>query len=264
MGFRQLNNPEEQQKNREHVQSLARGLTVIQAFGPERPSLTLSEVAVHTGLTRAAARRFLHTLEDLGFVKSDGKRFSLLPKVLSLGYAYLSSMCWWQVAQPFLEDVAKEVQESCSATVLDGTEVVYVARVPTTRIMTINLSIGSRLPAHCTSMGRVMLSYLSKDALDQYMENSDRIRLTDNTVVDEKSLRVLLLETKDQGFSLVDQELELGVRSLAVPIFDRTGSCIAAMNIGCHAARATEESLMTQSLPVLKDASRKITQALEM
>ncbi len=250
------------EEGREFVQSLARGLSIIQAFGAERETMTLTEVAEATGLSRAAARRFLHTLETLGFVGRDGRRFFLRPPILCLGYAYLSSVAWWRVAQPFMEEVAAEVHESCSASVLDRHEVVYLARVPTRRIMSVNLSIGSRLPAYCTSMGRVLLSHLPPAELDRYLAESSRIKHTERTQTDEGALRPILERARADGYSLVDQELDAGVCSLAVPVFDRAGRCIAALNVGAHSMRYSGEKLLEDVLPVLLDASRKITRAL--
>ncbi len=247
--------------DRERVRSLARGLAVIQAFGPERPAMTLSEVAAATGMTRAAARRFLLTLEDLGFVASDGKHFSLTPHILRLGYAYLSSMSWWNIAQPFMEQVAHTVQESCSAAAFDGDEIVYVARVPVSRIMSVNLSIGTRLPAYCTSLGRVLIAHRPPAWLDAYLARTALDKLAPRTVTDPDRLRVEIGKVRAQGFSLVDEELEPGVRSIAVPLYDRTGACIAALNIGGAAARAPVQRLLDVYLPLLREASRKITAA---
>jgi IclR family pca regulon transcriptional regulator len=250
------------EQGREFVQSLARGLSIIQAFGAERESMTLSEVAAATGLSRAAARRFLHTLEALGFVGHDGKRFFLRPPILCLGYAYLSSVAWWRVAQPFMEEVAAQVHESCSASVLDRDEIVYLARVPTRRIMSVNLSIGTRLPAYCTSMGRVLLAHLTPAELDRYFAESSRIKHTERTETEEPALRAILAAVAREGYSLVDQELDAGVCSLAVPIHDRGGRCIAALNVGAHSMRYSGARLLEEVLPVLREASRKITQAL--
>lgn len=247
---------------KERVQSLARGLAVIQAFGPERQSMTLTEVATETGMTRAAARRFLLTLEDLGFVASDGKHFSLTPHILRLGYAYLSSMCWWHIAQPFMEEVARNVQESCSAAALDGEEIVYVARVPASRIMSVNLSIGTRLPAYCTSLGRVLLAHEPAHQLAAYLARVDLAKRTDRTITDVEKLKAEIAKVRSQGFSIIDEELEAGVRSIAVPLFDRTGACIAALNVGGAAARATVQHLLEVYLPALREASRKTTEAL--
>ena len=254
--------PSESGRGREFVQSLARGLSIIQAIGAERETMTLSEVAEATGLSRAAARRFLLTLEALDFVGRDGKRFFLRPPILCLGYAYLSSVAWWRVAQPFMEEVAAQVHESCSASVLDRHEIVYLARVPTRRIMSVNLSIGSRLPAYCTSMGRVLLSHLQPAELDRYFAESNRIKHTDRTETAESGLRRILEAARSDGYSLVDQELDAGVCSLAVPVFDRAGRCIAALNVGAHSMRYSGAKLLDEVLPVLLDASRKITSAL--
>ena len=247
---------------RERVRSLARGLAVIQAFGPERPSMTLTEVAAATGMTRAAARRFLLTLEDLGFVASDGKHFSLTPHILRLGYAYLSSMGWWHIAQPFMEQVARTVQESCSAAVLDGDEIVYVARVPATRIMSVNLNIGTRLPVYCTSLGRVLLAHRPPPWLDGYLARTTLEKRAPRTITDPNQLRAEIDKVRRQGFSVIDEELEAGVRSIAVPLYDRSGVCIAALNVGCAAARATVQHLLDVCLPALREASRKTTESV--
>lgn len=248
--------------DRERVRSLARGLAVIQAFGPERPSMTLTEVAAATGMTRAAARRFLLTLEDLGFVESDGKHFSLTPHILRLGYAYLSSMSWWNVAQPFMEQVAQTVLESCSAAALDGDEIVYLARIPASRIMSVNLSIGTRLPAYCTSLGRVLLAHRPPAWVDGYLARTALEKRAPRTVTDPERLRAEIGKVRAQGFSLVDEELEAGVRSIAVPLYDRSGACIAALNIGGAAARTPVQRMLDVYLPALRDAARRTTEAL--
>lgn len=248
--------------DRERVQSLARGLTVIQAFGPARPSMTLTEVAAATGMTRAAARRFLLTLEDLGFVASDGKHFSLTPHILRLGYAYLSSMNWWHIAQPYMEEVARTLQESCSAAVLDGDEIVYVARIPGTRIMSVNLNIGTRLPAYCTSLGRVLLAHRPPNWVNGYLARAALEKRAPRTITDPDRLRAEIDKVRGQGFSLVDEELEAGVRSISVPLYDRTGDCIAALNVGGAAARTTVQRQLDVYLPALREAARKTTEAL--
>lgn len=248
-----------QRDSGEFVQSLERGLAVIQAFGPEHPAMTLSEVARQTGMTRAAARRFLLTLQALGHVASDGRNFTLRPHVLNLGYAYLSSMGWLQVAQSLMEEFVREAGESCSASVLDGADVVYVARVPTSRIMTTNLSIGTRLPAFATSMGRVLLSYLSAGELDDFFETAALTRFTERTVTDEAALRRLIAQSRQQGYCLVDQELETGLRSVAVPVLDRQGRALAAINVSTHAGRVKKAELAERLLPLLKATSARIT-----
>ena len=211
------------------VQSLARGLAVIRAFDASAPELTLSEVARATGLTRAAARRFLLTLADLGYVRTDGRLFALSPRVLELGYAYLSSLSLPEVAEPHLERLVAEVHESSSVSVLDGEDVVYVARVPTARIMRVAISVGTRFPAHATSMGRVLLAGLPDDALEEFLAGADLPRLTARTVSTADALRRELRRVRAQGWALVDQELEEGLRSVAAPIRDRSGDVIAAI-----------------------------------
>ena len=221
--------------------------------------MTISEVAEATGTTRATARRFLLTLEQLGHIRNDGRKFSLTPHVLGLGYAYLSSLNWWQNAQPAMEDVVKELQESCSASVLDGKDVIYVARVSATRIMSINLSIGTRLPAHVTSLGRVLLSHQTPEMLDAYLADIVPYKFTDHSKTDINELRDAIETARLKGYALVDQELETGLRSLAVPIYDRNGHILAALNVGTHAARSRLDEMTTRFLTVLLEASRKIT-----
>lgn len=246
----------------EYVQTLARGLSVIRAFGPQHQSLTLTDVARRADLTRAAARRFLLTLKRLGYVKSDdGKYFSLQPQVLNLGYAYLSSIPWWNVAQRYMEEVSATVEESCSAAVLDDGDIVYVARVATRRIMTMTIAIGSRMPAYATSMGRVLLAYQEPEQLSAYLETTDFKPITDKTVVQKASLKKILTEVRQQGYCVIDQELEDGVRSIAVPLFDRNGKCQAAINVGTHVARVPKVKLMNTVLPALLEASKKVTAA---
>src|SRR5262245_14424765 len=202
------------------VQSLERGLAVIRAFDAEHPELTLSDVARATGLTRAAARRFLLTLQDLGYVRTDGRLFALTPRVLELGYAYLSSLSLPEVAEPHLERLAAEVRESSSVSVLDGDDIVYVARVPTSRIMRVAINVGTRFPAYATSMGRVQLAALPGAELDAYLDRVELRPLTANTLIDPAKLRAELDRIRQQGWALVDQELEEGLRSVAAPIRD--------------------------------------------
>ncbi|MGW5262973.1 IclR family transcriptional regulator [Microbispora sp. NPDC004025] len=235
----------------EHVQSLARGLAVIRAFDAASPELTLSEVARKTGLTRAAARRFLLTLAGLGYVRTDGRLFALSPRVLELGYAYLSSLSLPEVALPHLERLAAEVHESASVSVLDDTDIVYVARVPTARIMRVTIAIGTRFPAYCTSMGRVLLAGLSPEDLGAYLARADLRRLTPHTATSPTALRTALDEVRAQGWALVDQELEEGLRSIAAPIRGRDGRVVAAVNVSSHASRTTPESARRDLLPPL-------------
>ena len=247
---------------REFVQSLARGLAVIRAFDEDHAAMTLSEVAKRTDMTRATARRLLHTLVALGYADLDGKLFTLKPTVLDLGYAYLSSLNLWQVAHPIMQEVVEQVHESCSASVLEGHDLIYVARVPTRRILSIGLSIGSHLPAHSTSMGRVLLSGLPEDALDEFLREASLTRHTERTVTDPARLRRIIAKTAKNGWTLVDQELELGMRSIAVPIWGVNRRLIAALNISTHVARMTADQMVEQLLPVLQDASRRISAAM--
>jgi IclR family transcriptional regulator, pca regulon regulatory protein len=241
-----------------YVQSLERGLAVIRAFDADHPELTLSDVARSTGLTRAAARRFLLTLTDLGYVRTDGKRFSLTAKVLELGYSYLSSMTLPEVAQPHLERLSAEVRESSSVSVLDGSDVVYVARVAVSRIMTVSINIGTRFPAHATSMGHVLLAGLTPPELDAYLAATPLSGLTSNTVTDPAELRAELENVRAQGYSLVDQELEAGLRSAAAPVRDGTGAVVAAINISTHASRRSVAEMRGDLVPHLRAAARGI------
>jgi len=241
-----------------HVQSLERGLAVIKAFDAGAPELTLSDVARTTGLTRAAARRFLLTLVDLGYVRTDGKYFSLTARVLELGYAFLSSMTLTDVAQPHLERLSAEVHESSSVSVLEGADIVYVARVAVSRIMTVTINVGTRFPAYATSMGHVLLAGLDADGLEAYLGQARLDRLTTHTLTSPAALRAELATVRDQGWALVDQELEEGLRSVAAPIRDRGGKVIAAINVSTHASRTTRESVLDEMLPPLLAAAKRI------
>ena len=247
------------ERSPEFVQSLERGLAVIRAFDTGRPELTLSEVAVATGVTRATARRFLLTLTDLGYVRNDGRFFSLSPRVLELGYAYLSSLTLPEVAEPHLEALVAEVSESSSVSVLDGGDIVYVARVPVSRIMTVAISVGTRFPAYATSMGRVLLAGLPDKDLDAYLAGLVLERLTPRTVPSAKTLRAEIQRVRGQGWALVDQELEEGLRAVAAPIRDRAGRTVAALNVSTHASRTTLESMRRDLVPPLVAAAARIS-----
>jgi IclR family pca regulon transcriptional regulator len=249
-------------RSREFVQSLERGLSVIATFDREHPSLTLSEIAERTGLTRAAARRFLHTLRDLGYVESDGRHFSLRPKVLELGYAYLSSLPIWEVARPHLQELADRVMETTSASVLDGTDIVFVARVGTKRIMSMNLGVGSRLPAWATAMGRVLLAEFSPEQLDEYFSKVTLHPLSSRTITDEAEVRRRIEQARRDGWTLVDQEVEEGVRSLAVPIRNPDGRAEAALTVCSHAYRVSVERILEEFLPLVQATSARITAEL--
>jgi IclR family transcriptional regulator, pca regulon regulatory protein len=241
-------------RNSDFVQSLDRGLAVIRAFGPDREHLSLSEVAQATGLTRAAARRFLLTLVRLGYVRSDGRKFSLRPRVLELGYAYLSGLSLPDVAAPHMEELVARLHESSSISVLDGQHVVYVVRVPTKRIMTVAISVGTRFPAYATSMGRVLLAALAPEELDRYLAQAVPLApLTGLTVTDPARLRDLLAGVAQQGYAIVDQELEEGLRAVAVPIRGAADVGTAAINVSAHASRVSMAALRAQILPALQE-----------
>jgi IclR family pca regulon transcriptional regulator len=231
---------------------------VIRAFDAEHRELALSDVARATGLTRAAARRFLLTLVKLGYVHFADGRFSLRPRVLDLGYAYLSSLSLPEVAQPHMESLVSKVNESCSISVLDDIEVVYVVRVPTRRIMSITLAVGTRLPAYATSMGRVLLAGLAEEELDERLSRIDIQPLTSHTVRDEKDLREAIATSGQQGWAAVDQELEEGLRSAAVPIRSAAGEVSAALNVSVHASRASMAALRREYLPHALEAAAAI------
>jgi IclR family transcriptional regulator, pca regulon regulatory protein len=244
--------------DRDYVQSLSRGLTVLEAFNAERPAMTLADMARATGLTRATARRLLHTLVALGFVCTDGRTFELTPRVLDLGFAYVSSLQLPDIAQPFMEALSDRVHESVSASVLDGSQIVYVARVNTQRIMGISLAIGSRLPAAWTSMGRVLLAGLSDAELDEFLDGLVITELTMQSITDIDALRSAIHAVRSQGYALIDQELEEGIRSVAAPLRDRRDRTLAAVNVGTHAARVTLKELRTVILPNLLETARDI------
>lgn len=242
----------------DYVQSLARGLAVIRAFDASHPRRTLSDVAKSTDLTRATARRFLLTLVELGYVRSDGSMFWLTPRVLELGYSYLSSLSLPDVAGPHLESLAEQVRESSSVSILDGDDVVYVARVPVSRIMTVAITIGTRFPAYATSMGRVLLAGLNPADLDAYLERVELTALTGKTITDAMSMRRELDAVRTQGYCLVDQELEEGLRSIAAPIHDSAGDVVAAANVSTQAARHSAGAVREQLLPALLRATGAI------
>jgi IclR family pca regulon transcriptional regulator len=246
-------------RSTEFVQSLERGLSVITTFSRDTPTQTLSEIAERTGLTRAAARRFLLTLRDLGYVESDGKLFSLRPRVLELGYSYLASLPVWDIARPHLEQLSDRVQETTSASVLDGSDIVFVARVETKRIMSMTLGVGSRLPAWATAMGRVLLADLSPEQLDDYFRRVPREPLNERTVTDEARLREIIAEARTNGWTIVDQEVEEGVRSLAVPLRSPQGRTEAALTVCSHAFRVSLERVLEEFLPLVTETSERIT-----
>lgn len=237
------------------VQSFARGLEVIASFTAEAPRLNLSEVAEATGLARATARRLLHTLVDLGYAGTDGRVFWLTPRVLSLGYSYLSALQLPEIARPHLHALAQAVNESSSMSVLDGADIVYVARVPINRIMSITITLGTRLPAHNTSMGRTLLSEMSETELAHHLP--PRWKQTQPEAYSK--LINDLGEVRDRGFALVDQELQPGLRSVAAPVRGNDGSIIAAINIASAANAHTLREVTSSIAPAVVATARAIS-----
>lgn len=239
--------------------SLARGLAVIRAFSQHRKKLSIAQISHQTGIPRAAVRRCLHTLARLGYVGVDARDFSLRPKILTLGHAYLSSTPLSASAQPLLDRVAAAVHESCSVTILEEDEILYVARsAATTRIMSVDLSIGSRLPAYCTSMGRVLLASLPPAELTAYLGRVRLVAYTQHTMTTRDKLQKALAAARQRGFAIVDQELEVGLRAIAVPVKDGRGKTVAAVNIGAQASRASSKHMEQQFLPHLQAAAREL------
>jgi len=251
-----------QVEDRDFVASLEKGLAVIEAFDTRRPRLTLADVAKLTGITRAAARRYLRTLTRLGYAEFDGRFFSLTPRILRLGYAYLSSASIPARLQPFLENISEETGESSSAAMLDGDEIVYIARSATRRIMSIGLGVGSRLPAYCTSLGRALLAYQPEAEIEAYLDRVSLAPRTRFTITEAEKLRAVLLAVREQGYAAIDEELELGLRSIAVPVRPENGSVKIAINIGTQAVRYQTAEMVERFLPVLKAASQAIRYAL--
>lgn len=244
----------ENSNNPDFVQSLSRGLAVISAFSEDSPSMTLTEVSEKVGLTRATARRFLLTLESLGFMRSDGKNFSLTPKVMELGYSYLASQGLAGIISPHLAELSAVVHESSSAAILDGTDIVYIARTAGRKIMQVQITIGTRFPAYATSMGRVLLAGMSAEDSAHILTQAQPQLLTPHTKVALPVLTSEIALVKTQGFSFVDQELELGLRSLAVPIHNRNGNVIAALNVSTTASTPVDQTLSSLLAPLKKCA----------
>jgi IclR family pca regulon transcriptional regulator len=244
--------------------SLARGLTVIRAFSGGTGRRTIGTLAQATGLSRAAVRRCLHTLRMLGYVGLDEHgHYALRPQVLALGYAFLSSSSLVAAARPLLEQVSAAVRESCSMAVLEGDAIVYVARsAAAPRIMTIDLGVGSRLPAYCTSMGRVLLAGLPRADLDAYLARLVPAAHTPRTVTERDALARLLADVARDGYALVDQELEMGLRSIAVPVRDLAGNVVAALNVSTHASRVGATELRSRCLHALRGAAQELAMML--
>ena len=245
-----------------YVQSFARGLEVIRSFSDQAPQQTLSDVAARTGLTRAGARRILLTLQTLGYVQSDGRWFRLTPRILDLGFAYLSSLPIWNLAEPVMEQLSAQVHESVSAAVLEGTDVVYVLRVSTRSLLRMSLGAGSRLPAYCASLGRVLLAGLSDEQAHAVLSQSALEPRTRHTLTDVDALMAQVRLTREQGWALVDQEMEEGVISIAAPIIGRNGQVLAAINVSGQANRTSAADMQATMLGPLRDATEQIARLL--
>ncbi|MCC2033183.1 IclR family transcriptional regulator domain-containing protein [Microbacterium allomyrinae] len=246
----------------ERLEQLERAISVLEAFNRERSSLSLSEVAQLTGITRAAARRILLTLRALGHVRSDGRRFSLTPKVLNLGWGYFASLSISEIAQPIMQEVVTATEGSCSMAVLDGPDIVYVARVHTPRMMTIGGSVGSRLPASATAAGRNLLAGLDDAALDAYLADEPLEQYTRRTITDPELFRAELRTIRDQGWAIVDQELEIGLRAISVPVRGHDGQITSALSVSSNSARVSLLEIRRRSLPALQEAAATISTAL--
>ena len=251
-------------KSDTHVQSLERGLKILHAFDSESPEMTLSQIAGKTDLSRAAARRFLHTLEGLGYVHMDGRNFRLSIKVLDFGYSYLSSLSLPEIAQPHLESLTRLVHESASASVLDGHDIVYIARVPVRKIMSIRIGIGTRMPAHFTSMGRVILADKSATELKQYFLDLQLDKFTEFTKTKKSEILSEITRVREQGWAIVDQELEFGLRSIAVPITAQDGKVVAAVNVSTTTQSYSLDEMKRKILPKIQQAAHVISQDLKV
>lgn len=248
---------------RDYVSSLARGLEVLRAFNRTRRKMTLSEVAAETGNTRAGARRILLTLVHKGYAVMDGKLFDLTPLVLELGYSVLSSKGVWDIARPFLDHLSEELRESVSAAVLDRHDVVYVSGAQYHRVISVGISVGARYPAHCTANGRVLLAFQQPDHLERLLKTIPLTRMTDRTVTDPVQFRKVLEQVSEQGWSLVDQEMEIGLMSIAVPLRNSAGSLVGAINVGVPTVRMGPQYMVDAILPKLQETVDNISQSLK-
>ena len=240
---------------RAYVESLARGLAVMRAFREQSDRLTLADVSRITGLSRASVRRSLLTLQALGYAESSGRYFSLSPQVLTLAQAYLSSSPVPRVAQGFLEKVSEQLGESCSLSILHHDEVIYIARSARKRIGSLHRDVGTHLPAHCTSMGRVLLAALSDQERHAFLAKTALESFTRYTIVDKNKLRAVLDQVGRNGYCVVDEELEIDLRTLAIPIHNASGRVIAAMNVGARASQTGRKQMLDEFLPVMRDAA---------
>ncbi|QAU48002.1 IclR family transcriptional regulator domain-containing protein [Bradyrhizobium guangzhouense] len=245
--------------DKEFMTTLAKGLAVLGAFGRQRPSMTLSEAASVADLSRATARRVLRTLTLLGYVVQDGRSFALSPQILDLGFAYLSTQSWIDRALPLMRELSERLGESCSAAILQDADIVYVARVPARRIMSAALSVGSRLPALHTALGRVLFGYLDEAEIWRRLKSQRIEAYTPQTITDLQALFDRIRADRAQRFSIVDEELERGLRALAVPVLDRGGQIVGAINLSTHSTRTTRNEMREHFLPELNRISEQIS-----
>lgn len=248
---------------RDHVSSLARGLEVLRAFNRTRRKMTLSEVAAETDNSRAGARRILLTLVHEGYAVADGKLFDLTPQVLELGYSVLSSKGAWDIARPFIDHLSEEIRESCSAAVLDKFDVVYVSGAQYHRVISVGITVGARFPAHCTATGRVLLAAQPEEAWPGILKNIPLTKVTERTTTDRTEFRRILEDVREKGWSMVDQELEIGLISIAVPLRNSAGGLVGAINVGVPTVRMTPSDMESRVLPRLLDTAASISQALK-
>jgi IclR family pca regulon transcriptional regulator len=244
---------------REAMGGLAKGLAVIRAFSRDHAALSLSDIARSAGIPAATARRCLLTLEELGYVTRSGRDFLLRPKVLELGAAYLESMNIEQITKNHLEELARNTADSAALCVLDGVEIVYVARTSVRTLLRLEAHVGSRFPAHATSTGRVLLAGVSSERLQHYFQTAKLEALTERTVTDPQKLRALIEDCRRNGYSAVEDELAYGVIALAVPVLDHDGRVVAALNSSSHSRRTTKTKLVRERLAMLQQASRQIS-----
>lgn len=250
------------EQSRDYVQSLARGLLVLRAFDAGHPTLSLAGIAARTGLSRAAARRLVLTLEHLGYLRPVGRDYALSPRVLEFGFGCLAALKLTDLVQPLIEQLAQRLNHSCSLAVLDGPSIVYVLRVPVRRVMTVALGVGARLPAYAASMGRVLLAGLDDAALDAWLADCRPERHTPHTVTDARRLKHIVREARRQGYAYVEQELELGLCSLAVPVHDRDGRVVAALNASMPYHPGVADHALREVLPELGATAREIERCL--
>ena len=249
---------------RDFVSSMARGLEVLRTFNRTGRKMTLSQVASETGITRASARRILLTLIHEGYAVTDGKMFDLTPQVLELGHSVLSAKGVWEIAKPFIDQLSAETQESVSAAILDKFDVVYVSGAQYHRVISVGISIGARFPAHCTANGRVLLAAQPEDRWADMLRNIELTKMTEKTVTDPKKFRKILEQVRDQGWSFVDQELEIGLRSISAPVKTEAGVLVGAINIGVPTLRMSPEEIVSDVLQRLQTTVANISKALKL